>query len=190
MLRGKKRVGLAVGCLAAVVAGCGTAQVFTGSPSQLAPTTPAAVAYHGSSTHYCQLLGDGAWVTDVARSTTPCVPDPSYATGDERVDGAVAVPRCFKCKLADWKQAEKQAAAAQVAAVTQTTEDQPTNHWPGSVRRDFISSCGTAGMGKEQCGCMANHLDRQIPVAQMGDEAADDQKIQTAETECAAATAP
>jgi hypothetical protein len=41
-----------------------------------------------ASPSYCQRLNDGERVTnDSSSSTTPCVPDPSYVTGDEQADG-------------------------------------------------------------------------------------------------------
>src|ERR1700746_3805214 len=101
----------------ALVAACGGTALVT--PNVIVPSKTAtpvagennATSDMSASASYCQRLNDGEWVTnDSAFSTTPCVPDPSYATGDEQVDGSAALPRCLTCSLSDWERAEKRAA--------------------------------------------------------------------------------
>src|SRR5690242_18908868 len=117
-MRGQVGAMVALGAAVAAITGCGsggrTMTVTEAKPSlTTAPAsthaTPTTADSHASD-RYCQRLDSGRWVTnDSPYSTTPCVPEPSKATGDEQADGSVALPRCFGCSIADWQRAENRA---------------------------------------------------------------------------------
>lgn len=174
------------------LAGCGTA-ASPDTASILSSSSPPTIGtVVGSnpgpdkteSAKYCQLLSDGDWVTnDSAYSTTPCVPDPAYASGDEQADASRAIPRCFSCKLSDWNRAEKRAAQRSgqswLATDTSTTGTDTTNlgSWTPGLRRSFVSACSENVSGA-LCQCLANHLARQVPAAQTGTLSAEDPRVQ------------
>jgi hypothetical protein len=137
------------------------------------------------SVGYCQLLDDGQWVTnDSASSTTPCVPDPSYATGDEQADASVAVPRCYTCKLSDWTRAETQAAVrAGHASATSTVAATGATGWSSDDHKGFMSEC-TAYLNGSLCECLANHLAWRIPPDQAQGLSGEDPRVQEAVREC------
>ena len=174
------------------LAGCGTSASLDSASVPSSSSPPVSEASGGSnappektaSASYCQRLADGDWVTnDSAYSTTPCVPDPSYASGDEQADASRAIPRCFSCKLSDWKRAEKLAAQrsgqSTVAPEMATTGSYTTDpgSWSFGVRQSFISEC-SQNVGGALCECLANHLARQIPAAQTGTLSGDDPRVQ------------
>jgi hypothetical protein len=173
----------------ALVAGCGGTALVT--PKMVVPTTTtnstpgesSATADTDASAGYCQLLSDGEWVTnDSAFSTTPCVPDPSYATGDEQVDGSVALPRCFTCTLSDWNRAEERAAARN-GGQTQTAGTNTTAELPAAAYGSFVKVCAQNADGG-LCGCVTRAVSRQVPSNQLGALAADDPRVQAALESC------
>lgn len=178
----------AISLTIAVVSGCGGTAVIS-SMSDAGSSIPTAINASDptASVRYCQRLDDGQWVTNAsANSTTPCVPDPSYATGDEQADAFVAVPRCFTCKPSDWNRAERHAAlragrasAASTVAATATA----TNNWSPDTRSSFISDC-SAYVGGHLCECLANHLEWQVPLNQAEGLSGDDPRVQVAAQEC------
>jgi hypothetical protein len=173
------------------LSGCGGAALTDptlGAGSSIpAPTTaPDPMAAVG----YCQLLDDGRWVTnDSANSTTPCVPDPSYATGDERADASVALPRCYTCKPSDWNHAERRAAArtghasAPSTVATTPTDIADLNKWSTDVRRGFMTDCMTFLVGS-LCECLANHLEWRVPPDQAEGLSGEDPRVQVAARDC------
>lgn len=184
-MRGKRLPGIAaIGLIMTVVAGCGGTAVVLSRASSPAPVTT--VADKTVSARYCQeRVDDGDWVTNEAESTTPCVPDPSYATGDEQADASIAIPRCFSCKLSDWDRAEQRAAKRRQSppmashAATTATGSTGVDGWSSSVRQNFLSVCSGA-----LCECLANHLQWQVPAAQAQTLSADDPRVQTAARDC------
>lgn len=183
-LRRLAAISLTVG----VVSGCGEAAVI-GSVSDTGSSSPAAPKQSDPtlSVAYCQLRDNGEWVTnDRANSTSPCVPDPSHATGDEPADASVAIPRCYTCKLSDWKRAERRAAvqsgeAAAASMVATTATD--TNHWSRDARSRFLSDCG-ASLDGSLCECLANHLERGVRPDQAEGLSAEDPRVKLAARYC------
>jgi hypothetical protein len=174
--------GIISGCGAVLVAGPATVRASRNPPttSTLDPT---------DSASYCQQRpGDGKWVTNQAGSSTPCVPDPSYATGDADADASRALPRCFSCTLPDWERAERGAAkrlgsSSAASDVITTGTEATSGKWSAGVRGDFISAC-TEGMAGAVCDCLANHLDWQVPSAQAQALTEQDPRVQTAVQDC------
>lgn len=177
-------IGAVAGCGGGFFVG-GTATLPTSS-SRPMTTTPDPT----DSALYCQQRpGDGKWVTNEAGSATPCVPDPSYATGDEDADASVAIPRCFSCKLSDWERAEQRAAkrpgssspATDVAIAT--TNSASPGSWSAGVSDSFISAC-TEGRAGAVCDCLANHLDWQVPSDEAQTLSGEDPRVQVAVQDC------
>jgi hypothetical protein len=174
-----------------MVSGCGAAALTepgpdTGSAIPAATKTPDPTG----SVRYCQLLDNGEWVTnDRANSTNPCVPDPSYATGDEQADASVAVPRCYTCKLSDWKHAERRAAerigqtSAAPTAATAGTNTADVSRWSTDVHRSFVSDC-TAYLDGSLCECLANHLAWRVPPEEAQSLSGGDPRVQVAVRDC------
>jgi hypothetical protein len=180
-----------------VVAGCGgTALVGTTLIPPSTTTTTTATASNASSdkyasARYCQRLDDGDWVTnDSAYSATPCVPDPSYATGNEQADGYGATPRCFACSLSDWERAEKRAKARnggqpQTFGTDTTAADSTSSGGlPAAAGGSFVKACAQNADGGF-CACVAGHVAKQVPRYQMGALTADDPRVQAALESCA-----
>jgi hypothetical protein len=191
--RGKRLAVVAAAATIILIAGCGgTAWVTnTGSTSSAEPATTAlpSPANVGNvySASYCWHLSSGRWVTGKPNSTTACVPDPSYATGNQQDDGAVPLPRCYTCKPSDWTRAEAHAAAALQASGGDVNT--APHRWPPSVRSRFVTACADDATAKSLCGCIANILGRQIPADQFndGDTSIDDPRVQGAITTCKSA---
>ncbi len=170
-----------------VISGCGGSGLTesvsdAGSSIAAAFSTPDPTASAG----YCQLLDDGRWVTnDSANSTTPCVPDPSYATGDEQDDASIAVPRCYTCKLADWRRAEALAAVRtdQAPAASTASTAAGASKWSSGVHKSFVSDC-SAYMDGSECECLANHLQWQVPTDQAQGLSGEDPRVQAAGRDC------
>jgi hypothetical protein len=165
------------------VAGCGGAAVVgsaTVSPSLRPPITT--TSNPSASARYCQRLPNGQWVTnDSAYSTTPCVPDPAYATGDEQVDGSVAIPRCFACSLSDWDRAEKRA-EARIASVDTTAANTTTaGSLPEEIAGSFSQACD---QNADECECVERQVAKQVSPNQMGALTADDPRVQAALQNC------
>lgn len=149
------------------------------------------------SAKYCQELESGGWVTNSARSTTPCVPDPSYATGDEGVDRSHIIPRCFTCKLSAWTRAEQNRApeqnrARQASAPPGYNVSAVTGHhsdWSPQRRGQVIATC-TSSWGGDQtlCDCVVNHMAYQIPAAAASSLSPDNARLDAAAVACDAAT--
>jgi hypothetical protein len=188
----------AIALVIPAIAGCGggTAVTIGTAPTSSRPTTtvnssgPGAPSSRSASSRYCQRLDDGRWVTnDRAFSTTPCVPDPSYASGDERADGALALPRCFTCKLSDWERAERRAkkkgGEPTGTSNTDTTAPQTLSlaAWPATVRQSFIDTCAESG-DDALCECAESKLANQIPADQASSLSADDPRIRSAFRNC------
>src|SRR5689334_5568491 len=100
-MRGKRGAMIALGVAVAAIAGCGGgARIVTVTQANPSARTPPATTSTSATTpddhasnRYCQRLDNGRWVTnDGPYSTTPCVPAPSNATGDEQRDGSLALP--------------------------------------------------------------------------------------------------
>lgn len=174
-----------------VVSGCGGAALTNAVPASESSIPAATEAADPTmSVGYCQLLDDGEWVTnDSATLTTPCVPDPSYATGDEQVDASVAVPRCYTCKLSDWNRAEGRAAvrtgkdSAASPLDTSPTDSASRNEWSPDARRSFMGDC-TAYMDASLCQCLANHLEWRVPPDQAEALTGEDPRVQLAARQC------
>lgn len=188
-MRRMRVAGIATGVLAALVAGCGggalVATMDTATTSDSATSSVKLI-----SARYCRLLEDGKWVTDdKADSTTPCVPDPSNATGDQQEDGSVPVPRCFTCKPSDWDRAEsyaKHVLATPDAAPTTTATTDETPGWPMSVESSFVYGCASGGNDSEElCECVASQLAQQVPAAQAPSLSGTDPRVQAARGVCA-----
>jgi hypothetical protein len=175
-------IGTVAGCGGAAPVGPATVPGFS-SPSTTTPDPTDSAAY-------CQWVDGGKWVTnDSAYSTTPCVPDPSDATGEEQADASVAIPRCFSCKLSDWDRAERREAqrlglpsppSGVAAAATAKTSPDP---WSPGARSSFISGCAENMVGVE-CGCLADRLERQVPADQAQSLAGDDPRVHAATQSC------
>jgi hypothetical protein len=122
---------------------------------------------------------------DSAYSTTPCVPDPSYATGDEKADGAVAIPRCFTCTLAEWERAEERAerrVGGTSGGATTVHESMSVDGWTAGQQDAFLTVCAEDGLGA--CECLAGQLAPRIPGYEAGDLSANDPRIQAAVQIC------
>lgn len=192
MVRGKRLSVVAATAMIILIAGCGGTGVTNKAPTsgaEPATSAPASPVNVGNvySASYCWKLSTGRWVTGEPNSTTTCVPDPTYATGNEQDDGAVPLPRCYTCKASDWTQAEARAAAALQAGGGGVSTAQHT--WPPSVRSRFVNACADDATAKSLCGCIANILGRQIPADQFndGDTSIDDPRVQGAITTCKSA---
>jgi hypothetical protein len=192
-MRGKRllRIG-SIGLTIGTVAGCGGVMVV-GSAIAPTPASPPSTSAPDvtASVGYCQQLDDGQWVTnDSPYSTTPCVPDPSNATGDEQADASVAVPRCFSCKLSDWDRAERRAARRRGLPTPASSSAGPATAgaslagWSGDARNSFISGCAeNMGAGVE-CDCLAGQLEQRVPSDQEQTLSDDDPRVQAAVESC------
>lgn len=172
------------------VAGCGSAAPVGPAAVPASPSPTTSTPDPTDSAAYCQWVGGSKWVTnDSAYSTTPCVPDPSEATGDEDADASMAIPRCFSCRLSDWQRAEQRAAlrlglpspGSGVATAASATAS-PDN-WSPRARSSFISGCAENMVGVE-CGCLAAQLERQVPADQAQSLAGDDPRVHAATQAC------
>lgn len=175
-----------------MIAGCG-AGTQTPSPSIRAASdpvaTPAAPTTRDTyqSARYCQQLPSGAWVTNSLHSTTSCVPDPSYATGDEEVDRSTAIPRCVTCKLSDWNSAEQKKARQASASPGYTLSDANARNsdWSPDHRSQVIATCTSSWGGDESlCDCVVNHIALEIPASQASSLSPDDARLDAAAGEC------
>lgn len=193
---GKRGAMIALGAAVAAIAGCGggarMATVTQANDSAATapvpmPTRAMAPDDHGSD-RYCQRLDDGAWVTnDSPYSTTPCVPDPSNATGDEQADSSLALPRCFSCSLADWKRAEARARASSVGDDSGDTTGGGAAQvaWGAAVRARFVALCaGDHEDPDNVCECVADQVATQVPAAQADTLSSDDRRVQAAARRC------
>jgi hypothetical protein len=177
------------------VAGCGgTALVGTTliPPTTTTTATPGqsnATSDEYASARYCQRLNDGEWVTNVsAFSTTPCVPEPSYATGNEQADGYQAIPRCFTCTLSDWERAEKRAAVGngsqpQVIDSDAAGADSPSSDGAPVAGESYFEMCAQ-NVNNGVCSCVANRIEQQVPQYQLAALTADDPRVQDAIETC------
>lgn len=171
-MRGKRFPWKAAGAFAIVIiAGCGTG---TPAPSSIVATASNPIATRTApitrekyeSAHYCQQLLSGVWVTNSLHSTTPCAPDPSYASGDEEADRSRVIPRCFTCKLSDWKRAE-QNKARQASAPSGYTSSSGTPHqseWSPARRGEVIATCTSSWGGNQTlCDCVSTMWRSRFP---------------------------
>jgi hypothetical protein len=192
-MRGKRYFWKAAGAFAIIlIAGCGietqTPSSVVANASKPVATTPAPTAPDKyEPTRYCQQLMSGAWVTNSLYSTTPCVPDPSYATGDEAVDRSHMIPRCFTCKLSDWTAAEErkaqQASTSPGYAASAATAHQ--SDWSPERRVQVIDTCTSSWGGDETlCDCMINHVAYQVPATMASSLSPDDARLEAALDEC------
>lgn len=177
-----------------MVAGCGGAVLAAGPSTIPASRNPSMTGTPDptDSGRYCQERpGDGEWVTNEADSSTPCVPDPSDATGDDEADASKAVPRCFSCKMSDWDRAEQHAAkrlgssSAASNVITTGTTTARAAKWSVSVRGGFIIAC-TENMASALCDCLANHLAWQVPSDEAQSLSGDDPRVRAAAHNCRA----
>jgi hypothetical protein len=192
-MRGMRFPWKAAGAVAIVmIAGCGAGThgpgsiAATASKSSTTTTAPSMQEKYESARN-CQQLLSGAWVTNSLHSTTPCVPDPSYATGDEDADRSHVIPRCFTCKLSDWKRAE-QKKAQQASAPPGYTASAITAHhsdWSPQRRGQVIATCTSSwGANKTLCNCVVNHVAQQIPAPEASSLSPDDARLEAAAGEC------
>jgi hypothetical protein len=191
-MRGKRFPWKAAGAFAIVmIAGCGATQapssiVATASKpivTTTAPTTPD----NYESARYCQQLLSGAWVTNSLHSTTPCVPDPSYASGDEEADRSHVIPRCFTCELSDWKRAEQKKARQAPAPpdYTPNAVTAPHSEWSPVRRGQVIATCTSSwGAKRTLCDCVVNHVAQQIPASEASSLSPNDARLEDAAGEC------
>ena len=176
--------------LVAVVAGCGgAALVDTTTDNSLSQATTTfdgkTSPDNSSSAGYCQRLDDGEWVTnDSASSTTPCVPAPAYATGNEQADDSIAIPRCATCKLPDWGRAEKRRSRTSQIASTSANET-GAGGWPPQVRSTFVDKCSSGG-DDTPCDCLADQLALTVPAFQVAGLSLTDSRVQAAFRNCGA----
>jgi hypothetical protein len=192
-MRGKRFPWKAAGALAVVIiAGCGTvaqapSSIVTTASNRIATTTAPTTRDNYESDRYCQQLESGAWVTNRLYSTTPCVPDPSRATGDEEVDRSHVIPRCFTCKLSDWTRAE-QNKARQASAPSGYTSSSVTAHqpeWSPARRSEVIATCTSSwGGNRTLCDCVVNHAAQQIPASEASSLSPDNARLEVAADEC------
>ena len=192
-MRGKRFFWKAAGVFAInMIAGCGAG---TQAPSSVVAraakpiaTTPARTTPDKyESTRYCQQLMSGAWVTNSLHSTTPCVPDPSYATGDGAVDRSHVIPRCITCKLSDWTAAEQKKAQQATAPPPNTPSAATAHHsdWSPERRGQVIDTCTSSWGGDETlCDCVVNHVAYQIPATAASSLSPDDARLEAAAGEC------
>lgn len=178
-----------------VVAGCGGTALVRAALIAPTTTTPAVATESNvtadkyASAAYCQRLEDGQWVTnDSAFSTTPCVPDPSYATGNEQADGYLAVRRCITCSLSDWDRAEERA--------ERRNGGQPQPTGTDTAGADSTSSSGLPVAGGSYfemcaqnvddglCACVASRIEKQVPQYELAALTADDPRVQDAIQSC------
>jgi hypothetical protein len=196
-MHGKQLFWKAAGAFAIImIAGCGA-----GTPSSVVATAPEAIATAPAPTtpdkyesaRYCQQLMSGAWVTNSLHSTTRCVPDPSYATGDEAVDRSHVIPRCFTCKLSAWTAAE-QAKAHQWSAPPRYPASAGTAHhsdWSPERRVQVIDTCTSSwGADETLCDCVVNHVAYQVPATAASSLSPDDARLEAAADECNEARKP
>jgi hypothetical protein len=196
-MRGKRFAWIAIGAFAVIVLawlGAGTlARTPTvgsaSSPTASTKTSDTATAPDKYDTaRYCQRLDNGTWVTNVsAYSTTRCVPEPSYATGDEAADGSQAIPRCFTCKLSDWKRAEQKRAEQATAQPTNTSNGATADPsaWSPALRDQVVGTCTTGWGGNPTvCGCVVTQLARQVPAYEASWLSSTDPRVQAAASAC------
>ena len=187
-MRGKRFPWKAAGAFAIVlIAGCGTG---TQAPSSIVATASNPIATttreEYESAHYCQQLLTGAWVTNGVHSTTPCVPDPPYASGDEEADRSHVIPRCFTCKLSDWKRAEQnKARQASAPGYTSSSGTAHQSEWSPARRGEVIATCTSSWGGNQSlCDCVVHHVAQQIPAPEASSLSPDDARLEAAAGEC------
>lgn len=186
--------GVATGALTVVaIAACGAgtlthrASIAPASRSATTITSDRSPTTKYESRRYCQLLANGKWVTNnTAYSATPCVPDPSYATGDEALDGSRVIPRCVSCKLSDWKRAEARMATSAPGGDNITIPDAgDPSEWSVSARTKIIGACTTRwGDNPSVCRCVVNRVAQQIPAYEAGDLSPEDTGVRAAAIAC------
>lgn len=177
-MRGRRSPWIAAGAFAILmIMGCGAG----------AGVRKASLANRIDSARYCQERENGAWVTnDSDFSTTPCVPDPSYATGNRIADGAGAIPRCFTCKLADWTRAEQRKALPPAPPDDTSSGDADSaTEWSSGLRYQIVGTCTSSWGGSSTlCDCLVNHVALQIPASQASSLSPDDMGVQAAIRAC------
>lgn len=196
-MRGRRFLWIAAGALAILLIGGYGAGTLVPNPTVASGSNGIATTATFESTtmvdefysaRYCQRVQSGAWVTnDSAYSTTPCVPDPSYATGDQVADGSQAIPRCFTCKLSDWEHAEKRKARHAQGPSDGTTNADITDPdgWSPPARDQVLGVC-TSGLSGSRtlCDCVANLVVQQIPAYEASWLSSDSPTLQAAAHEC------
>lgn len=196
-MRGKRFPRAAMAAFAIIlIAGCGagtrvaTTTVATVSnwTTTTSPSQSATTVDKYDSARYCQQLQSGVWVTnDTADSTTPCVPDPRYATGDEPADASQAIPRCFTCTLSEWKSAE-QSKARQAPGLSDGTaagDGVDPDGWSSLDHEHVVDSCASRWRYSEGlCDCIANKVAEEIPAYESAEIAADDPRVRAAAGDC------
>jgi hypothetical protein len=155
------------------------------------------------SADYCEQLPGGKWVTN-NQAQAPCVPNPADATGNEKADGSVPLPRCVSCTLAEWNRAElraeARAAAAQQAgavskitpalgvgsaALTAASGRGGASRWPQVARTSFVNACTLTSGGRAQvCGCIADHLSQVVSIEQLPHMELVDRRLYSAIAAC------
>jgi hypothetical protein len=196
-MRGRRLHRTAMGVFAIIlIAGCGAATpvrratvatvsswIRTTAPSQSVTT-----ADEYDSARYCQQLPSGSWVTnDSPDSTTPCVPDPAYATGDEQSDASQALPRCATCTLAEWERAERKKAqqATGLSGGSANTDTTDSGGWSAEERAQILDTCSSRWDAREDfCGCIVDDVAHSMSVYEASELAADDRIVRAAAAAC------
>jgi hypothetical protein len=194
-MRAQPWLGILVAILTVVAAGCGMVtrveRVSSATPSGQTPAAPHGAARDPTtSDRYCQRLPTtGRWVTNTsAYSTTPCVPDPAYATGDESADAAKVVPRCRTCTLADWRRAEARKAPRRSGRSNAKTAPAASGayQWsPGTHSYVFHTCTSRWGGSTEVCQCAVTELSEEVDVDEATSLSADDPRVRAAAGACA-----
>ncbi len=191
-MRGKRLLKLAAIVMTiGAVGGCGGAALVAPTTVQVSASPPTTTATDPTdSAQYCQRLPDGKWVTnDSAFSTTPCVPEPTYATGDERADGAVALPRCVTCSLSVWNRAEARAAARSGGQASMSgmesaaAEDASGVGLPEAAGGSLVEECAQ-DTDDGLCDCVTGQVAQEVAPGDVSDLTADDPRVQAAVRSC------
>lgn len=191
-MRGKRLLKLAaIVPIIGGVGGCGGAALVgptTFPASESPPTTT--MSDPTASAQYCQRLSDGKWVTnDSAFSTTPCVPEPSYATGNEEVDGTVALPRCSTCRMSDWNRAEARAEARNSGRSPTSQVDSAaagntsSGGLPVAPGESVVEGCAQ-DVDDGLCDCVTGQMAQEVSPGDMDALTSEDPRVQAAVRSC------
>jgi hypothetical protein len=177
-MRGRRSLWMAAGAVAVVLAaGCGAD----------AGVRNASVADPTDSARYCQYDQNGTWVTnDRVLSTTPCVPDPAYASGNQVEDDSQVIPRCFTCKLSDWTRAETKKTLPSAPSDDDSIKNVANpSEWPPGLRDQVVDTCTSSWSGSPAlCDCVVNQVAQQIPASEASGLSPNDIRLQAAVSVC------
>ena len=175
-----------------VVAGCGGTALVT--PNMIIPTTTTtttagesnATSDTDDSASYCQRLNDGKWVTnDSAFSTTPCVPDPADATGDEQADGCASLAPLLHLHSVGLGARRRAGRNTEwVRHGNQAADSSSSSGLPAAAAGSFLKACAQNADGG-LCACVSSQVAQQVPRYQLRALTADDPRVQAALESCA-----